>query len=111
MGSARLKSLLTAFPTALGAHSAPFAFLCTIPGFSRALASALKATPLETGRTTLENAAKLGARVLVADDAEYPALLRAIPDPPPVLFALGNHTLLFRPAAAIVGSRDHSGYG
>jgi DNA processing protein len=111
MGSARLKVLLTAFPTALGAHSAPFPFLCTVPGFSRALATALKATPLETGRTMIENAAKLGAKVLVPDDAEYPALLRHIPDPPPVLFALGDHTLLFRPAAAIVGSRDHSGYG
>jgi DNA processing protein len=111
MGSARLKALLTAFPTALGAHSAPFPFLCTIPGFSRAMATALKETPLETGRSTLENAAKLGARVLVPEDADYPALLRPIPDPPPVLFALGDHTLLFRPAAAIVGSRDHSAYG
>jgi DNA processing protein len=111
MGSVRLKALLTAFPTALGAHSAPLPFLCTIPGFSRALATALKATPLETGRTTIENAGKLGAKVLVPDDAQYPALLRHIPDPPPVLFALGDHTLLFRPAAAIVGSRDHSGYG
>jgi DNA processing protein len=111
MGSARLKTLLTAYPTALGAHSAPFAFLCTIPGFSRALATALKATPLETGRTTIENAAKLGAKVLVPEDAGYPALLRHIPDPPPVLFALGNHTLLSRPSAAIVGSREHSCYG
>jgi DNA processing protein len=97
--------------TALGAHSAPFPFLCTIPGISRALATALKATPLDTGRTTIENAIRLGAKVLVPDDAEYPTLLRHIPDPPPVLFALGNHALLFRPAAAIVGSRDHSGYG
>jgi DNA processing protein len=111
MGSARLKILLTAFPTALGAHSAPFPFLCTIPGFSRALASALKETPLETGRTIVENAAKLGAKVLVPEDADYPELLQHIPDPPPVLFALGDHTLLGRPAAAIVGSRDHSDYG
>jgi DNA processing protein len=111
MGSARLKALLTAFPTALGAHSAPFPFLCTMPGFSRALATALKETPLETGRTTLENAVKLGAKVIVPEDADYPEVLRHIPDPPPVLFALGDHTLLFRPAAAIVGSRDHSSYG
>jgi DNA processing protein len=111
MGSARLKSLLTVCPTALGAHSAPFAFLCTVPGISRALATALKGTPLETGRTTAEHAARLGAKVLVPEDAEYPTLLRPIPDPPPVLFALGNHTLLDRPAAAIVGSRDHSSYG
>jgi DNA processing protein len=37
--------------------------------------------------------------------------LRNIPDPPPVLFALGDLSLLHRTAAAIVGSRDHSSYG
>jgi DNA processing protein len=111
MGSARLKNLLAVCSTALGAHSAPIAFLCTVPGVSRALATALKATPLETGRATLEHAARLGARVLLPEDAEYPALLQPIPEPPPVLFALGNDALMGRPAAAIVGSRDHSAYG
>ena len=111
MGSARLKSLLSVCPTTLGAHSAPFAFLCTVPGFSPALATAVKETPLETGRNVLEHAARLGAKVLVPDDAEYPTMLGPIPDPPPVLFALGNVALLERPAAAIVGSRDHSPYG
>jgi DNA processing protein len=111
MGSARIKALLTAFPTALGAHSAPFPVLCTVPGFSRPLATALKETPLETGRTILENAAELGARVIVPGDADYPDVLQHIPEPPPVLFALGDQTLLFRPAAAIVGSRDHTSYG
>jgi DNA processing protein len=111
MGSARLKSLLTTCTTAIGAHSAPFELLCTIPGFSRALVSALKATPLGTGRKTLEAAERLGATVILPDDAEYPLLLRHIPDPPPVLFGLGDLSLLSRPAAAIVGSRDHSSYG
>lgn len=111
LGPARLKTLLTAYPTALGAHSAPFELLCTLPGFSRALVSALKATPLDTGRKTLESAAGLGAAVLIPEDAEYPTLLRHIPDPPPVLFLLGDQTLLSRPAAAVVGSRDHSSYG
>jgi DNA processing protein len=111
MGAARLKTLLTTCTTALGAHSAPFEFLCTLPGFSRAFVSAIKATPLETGRKTLEAAEQLGARVLLPEDAEYPVLLRHIPDPPPVLFALGNESLLSRPAAAVVGSRDHSSYG
>ena len=111
LGPARLKTLLTAYPTALGAHSAPFELLCTLPGFSRALVSALKATPIDTGGKTLEAATRLGAGVLIPDDAEYPTLLRHIPDPPPVLFVLGAQTLLSRPAAAIVGSRDHSIYG
>src|SRR4051812_40800085 len=111
MGPARLKTVLTACKTALGAHSAPFAFLCALPGLSRALATALKATPLEFGRKTAEAAAALGAEILIPEDAGYPALLRHIADPPPVLFTLGNAELLSRPAAAIVGSRDHSNYG
>ena len=111
MGPVRLETLLSTFKTALGAHSAPFAFLRSLPGFSRAVAGALKATPLETGRKTAEAALSLGAEVLLPSDAGYPALLRNIPDPPPVLFALGNAALLLRPAAAIVGSRDHTAYG
>jgi DNA processing protein len=111
MGPARLRTLLTSCTTAIGAHSAPFEFLCALPGFSRALVTALKAIPLDTGRKTLEAAAELGAKVFLPEDEEYPALLQHIADPPPVLFALGDHSLLARPAAAIVGSRDHSSYG
>ena len=48
---------------------------------------------------------------LLPSDAEFPALLREIPDPPALLFAQGNLALLQRPAVAIVGSRDHSAYG
>ena len=111
MGAARLKTLLSACKTAIGAHSAPIAFLGALPGFSRAIASAIKATPLETGRKTAEAAARLGAQVIVPGDPDYPPFLYHIPDPPPVLFGLGNHSHLLRPAAAIVGSRDHSSYG
>jgi DNA processing protein len=111
MGAARLQTLLTACKTAIGAHSAPIAFLRALPGFSGAISSALKATPLDVGLKTLEAAAKLGAQVLIPTDLEYPALLRNIQDPPPVLFLLGRQPLLLAPAAAIVGSRDHSNYG
>lgn len=111
MGAARLKTLLTACTTSLGAHSAPIAFLSTLPGFNRAVATAIKATPLEAGRKIVEDATGIGVQILVPDDTEYPALLRPIPDPPPVLFAVGDPALLSRPAAAIVGSRDHSSYG
>lgn len=111
IGAARLQTLLKACKTSLGAHSAPFAFLGTLPGLSRAVVTALKATPLETGRRTMDDALRLGAEVLIPSDTGYPALLREIPDPPPVLFALGDLSLLGRPAAAMVGSRDHSSYG
>jgi DNA processing protein len=111
MGAVRLKTLLTAFPTALGAHSAPFEFLRTLPGFSCAIATALKATPLDVGRKVAEEAGRLGAGILIPEDEVYPADLRHIADPPPVLFTIGHQTLFLRPAVAIVGSRDHSSYG
>jgi DNA processing protein len=111
MGAIRLQTLLTAFPTALGAHSAPFDFLRALPGFSCALATALKATPLEVGRKMVEEADGLGAGILIPEDEAYPALLRHIADPPPVLFTLGDQALFLPPAVAIVGSRDHSNYG
>jgi DNA processing protein len=111
MGAGRLQALLTACKTAIGAHSASIAFLRTVPGFAGPLSSAIKATPLEWGRKTLEDASKLGAEVLIPSDLDYPALLRAIPDPPPVLYAVGNRALFLQPSAAIVGSRDHSHYG
>jgi DNA processing protein len=75
------------------------------------MATAIKATPLDAGRRTADDASRLGAVVLVPGDPDYPPFLREIPDPPPVLFCLGNHSLLLRPAAAVVGSRDHSSYG
>jgi DNA processing protein len=111
MGAVRLKTLLSVFPSPLGAHSAPFAVLRTLPGFSSALATALKATPLELGRNLMVEAERLGAGILLPEDESYPALIRHIPDPPPVLFTLGDQALLSRPAVAIVGSRDHSHYG
>ena len=44
------------------------------------------------------------------DDERYPPLLRAIADPPPVLWVRGNGAVLTRPAVAIVGSRAATPY-
>ena len=42
---------------------------------------------------------------------EYPALLRLLDDPPPLLFLRGQLDLLYRPQLAIVGSRNPSAQG
>ncbi|WP_428610063.1 DNA-processing protein DprA [Sedimenticola sp.] len=44
--------------------------------------------------------------VLTLQDAAYPALLKEIEDPPPLLFIQGNPTILDAPQIAIVGSRN-----
>ena len=111
LGPARLQTLLSACLTPLGAHSAPFARLRALPGMTGACATAIKSTPLRAGRALVDAAERAGARILLPEDAEFPAQLRTIPDPPPVLFALGDLTILERPAVAIVGSRDHTAYG
>jgi DNA processing protein len=44
-------------------------------------------------------------------DPDYPALLREIADPPPLLFVSGDRTVLQRKQVAIVGSRNPSPLG
>jgi DNA processing protein len=111
IGPSRLHAILEACHTATGAFSAPLAFLRAIPGLTPAAASAVAAGSVEVGARAIDRAERLGARVLIFDDPQYPALLRHIPEPAPVLFALGDLSLLERPAVAIVGSRDHTPYG
>lgn len=111
IGAARLRLLLAAFETAHGALTAPHGAIATLPGFSRAAATAIRAQSPAAGARILAELERLGARVLLPDDADFPGLLREIPEPPVVLYAWGDVTLLPRPAAAMVGSRDHTEYG
>ena len=111
IGPARLHALLAVHHTPLGALSAPFALLRTVPGMTAAAATAVSLASLEGGRRVLELTEQCGGRVLVPDDPEFPALLTHIPDAPPVLFTAGNLSLLGRPTVAVVGSRNHSAYG
>jgi len=48
---------------------------------------------------------KPDAQILLIKDAAYPPLLKDIPDPPPVLFVLGDATTLGLKQLAMVGSR------
>ncbi|TAG17451.1 MAG: DNA-protecting protein DprA, partial [Rhodobacterales bacterium] len=54
---------------------------------------------------------KLGARMLVHGEADYPRALMDLPDAPPILWALGDVSLLNRPAVAMVGARNASSLG
>ncbi len=111
IGTVRMAALLEHCQTSLGALSAPFEFLRTIPGISPAAATAIGATSPADGARVLEAVELMGATTILPGDAPYPEVLRHIPDSPTVLFAAGDLSLLSRPAVAIVGSRDHSDYG
>ncbi len=53
----------------------------------------------------------IGATVIPITDPRYPALLREIYDPPPILFARGRLELLQTHMLAVVGTRRPSPYG
>ncbi len=80
-------------------------------GFGRAAATAVRAASPRAGHDILAQLDRLGATVLLPGDLAFPPLLSEIPDPPALLYAWGDVSLLARPAAGIVGSRDHSAYG
>jgi len=59
----------------------------------------------------LQWAAHAGHSAITLADDSYPRALLEIPDPPPLLYAVGRAELLQRPCFAIVGSRNASAQG
>jgi len=59
----------------------------------------------------LAQAQAAGCRLLTWDESEYPARLREIYDPPPLLYVRGNIGLLNRHIVSIVGTRRPTPYG
>jgi len=59
----------------------------------------------------LDRLAKLGARVLVLDQPDYPPLLAMLDDAPPVIAVQGDVALLSARSVAVVGGRNASANG
>ncbi len=114
LGPRTARELLTAFglPTQVFAAGSE-ALARVVP---QPLARALAASPIpaiEAAITATENwlaSSPAHALITLADDA-YPQLLLATTDPPPLLFTVGNLTLLQRPALAVVGARHATRQG
>jgi DNA processing protein len=66
---------------------------------------------LEKAQRQLEQAKDLGITVLTPSDELYPALLREIDAPPPVLFVKGHLDCFTRHCVGVVGTRRPSPYG
>ena len=65
----------------------------------------------EDAERALERASDAGAQILVSGDAGYPERLLALPDPPPVIFAIGSVACVSEKCVAIVGTRRATSYG
>lgn len=61
--------------------------------------------------TVRDALAACGARPIGPSDAEYPARVLDLPDPPPLLFARGRSLEELDAAVAVVGARSCSAYG
>ncbi len=52
-----------------------------------------------------------GARMICIGDSDYPDMLMHISDAPPILWAIGDTSILHRPMIALVGARNASSLG
>lgn len=74
--------------------------------------SIIKREFFDTAETELKRVKEIGGDVLILDDGSYPALLREIDDPPPVLYVKGDWQACFeQPGVGVIGSRMCSTYG
>jgi DNA processing protein len=67
--------------------------------------------PLSDAAKELAQVQAAGCRLLTWDEPHYPARLREIYDPPPLLYVRGNIELLNRHTIAMVGARRPTPYG
>ena len=72
--------------------------ICAPDGDVRSLAEEARGS----AAALLAGAAAVGIAPIRYDEGGYPPLLRAIPDPPPVLWMRGSQEALSRPAVAVV---------
>ncbi|MGR3364448.1 MAG: DNA-processing protein DprA [Maritimibacter harenae] len=96
----------------LGEHDTAPAALEALPGVAKAAGvDDYEVCPLAVVEQEMAWAETCGARMLCFGEEAYPPLLSQIPDPPPILWAMGNVALLHAPAVAIVGARNASSLG
>jgi DNA processing protein len=112
LGCVGFKKLASHFASPTDAFSASVAELEQIEGLDKeAVASLSRFAAWNEARAELQRVHQAGVKVVPFTDPLYPARLRVIADPPPLLYLKGD----FRPeddkAVAIVGSRSASEYG
>ena len=66
---------------------------------------------IEDIEAEMEHSDQLGAKILAVCEPDYPAYLRAVDPPPPLISLLGRTDILHKPCIAIVGSRNASAIG
>ncbi|MBE3637791.1 DNA-processing protein DprA [Mangrovicoccus algicola] len=93
-------------------HGTAAAALEALPDIARAAGvDEYRPCSVDAARAEMKAARRTGARLLCFGDPDYPALLAAIEDPPPLLWCSGRTELLHSPMIALVGARNASSLG
>ena len=111
IGRSRMTRLLYAFGSADRVLKSNFAQLKSVKGISSAAATAIHQRDARDGERVLLKLEELGGWVLLPSETSFPDSLRVIPDPPMVLFGIGDPRLLQKEACSVVGSRNMTSYG
>jgi DNA processing protein len=111
IGNHLFKRLIDRFGTPEAVLQASAAELLTVDGITPRTVSALRSRKAPDGAAEeIEEAQRRGFRLIPLTHADYPSLLREIPDPPPFLYVSVDLSLCERPIA-VVGSRNATPYG
>lgn len=115
IGPARLSALVARFGSPEGVLAASAEELAAAPGFGRELVKRLRAAATEEGRqrarVAMEALERAGAVALTRQDPAYPEAFATLPDPPYLLFAIGDLGLLASAGLGVVGTRAPTDYG
>lgn len=88
------------------------AALAALPDIARAAGvDGYEPCPADVARAELSRGRAHGARLLRHGGPDYPLSLMDLPDAPPLLWAVGDVSLLSRPMVALVGARNASSLG
>lgn len=115
LGDATYFRLVQAFGSPERIFRASHDELMTVGQIKSSLAHAICQGPDDEAKRAVDEELKsldaLGIAVITLLDSEYPARLKTIHDPPPVLYVSGTLSLVDRHAIAIVGSRKATAAG
>ncbi len=112
IGSSRLRALVGHFRSPATVLAASKQELMQANGIDEKCAhSVANADNCEFAQRQLRAVESTGAQAVTFWDAEYPAALKTIYDPPAVLFVRGSFSESDRHAIAIVGTRKPTNYG
>ncbi|SFS22005.1 DNA-processing protein DprA [Yoonia litorea] len=96
----------------IGEHGSATAALAALPDIARAAGvDDYQACSRADAIAEMRRGRAAGARLIFNDGQHYPNSLTEIADAPPLFWALGDLSLLARPAVAIVGARNASSLG